>query len=109
MHDGVGAGKRTRERVGLADVALLVLHLRPALAGRVKRAPGDADHALDARVGLQQGHQAVTERPRGTGDGDDKRVLGGGHAAILTVGRPSGGTDADRPGAIEAAAAMLGR
>ncbi len=54
MHDDVGAVERLAQRVGVADVALPVLHLRPAALGRVEGTAGDADDPGDPVVVLEQ-------------------------------------------------------
>ena len=72
MHDHVGPGEGVAQGRGVADVAATVLQLRPAVPGRIERAPGDAHDPRDARFGLQQGHEAEAEgagRPR-DGDGE---------------------------------------
>ena len=70
MHDDVGAPEGLLERIRLADVALPVLHLRPAALGRVEGTAGDADDPVDPVVVLEQRDQAGAERARGAGDRD---------------------------------------
>ena len=64
MDDDVGAVERLAQRVGVADVALPVLHLRPAALGRVEGTAGDADDPGDPVVVLEQRHQPRAEGAR---------------------------------------------
>ena len=76
VDDDVGAGEGRPQRLGVADVALPVLHLRPAALGRVERTAGDADDPLDPVVVLEERDQAGAERAGRTGDGDGQPALG---------------------------------
>jgi hypothetical protein len=76
VHHRVGAGERRLQGVAVADVALAVLELGPAVLGRIERAPGDADDPADAGVVLEQGQQPEAERAGRAGDGDGERGLG---------------------------------
>ena len=60
----------------IADVALLIGHLRPAVLGRVEAMPGDPHHAGDALVRLQERYEAGAEGTRRTGDGDGEAASG---------------------------------
>ena len=75
VDDHVRSFERLPERVGLAHVALAVLHLAPAVLGRVERAAGDSDDARDPVIGLEQRDQPGAEGPRRAGDGDGQRLV----------------------------------
>src|SRR5690606_8223664 len=62
-----GPVERCPQRGGVPDVALAVLHLRPATLRRVERPPRDPDDALDPLVGLEQRHQREPEGAGGSG------------------------------------------
>ena len=79
MHDDVGAVEGLAQRVGVADVALPVLHLRPAALGRVERTAGDADDPRDPVVVLEQRDQAGAEGAGRAGDGDGQPALAPAH------------------------------
>ena len=68
VDDDVGALEGLLQRCAIADVALSVGQLRPAMRVRVERPAGDPDDPGDPRVLLQQRHQAEAERPGRTGD-----------------------------------------
>jgi hypothetical protein len=70
VDDHVRTGEGRPQRLLVADVALPVLHLRPAVLRRVERPPGDPDDAVDPRVVLQQRHEAEAEGAGRAGDGD---------------------------------------
>ena len=80
VHDDVGVAEGFFERVRLPDVALAVLHLRPAVLGGIEGPACDADDAADPVVGLQERHQPVAEGPGRAGDGDGERSGGSGHS-----------------------------
>ena len=67
--------KASSQRLGVADVALPVLHLRPAALGRVEGAAGDADDPGDPVVVLEQRDQPGAERAGRAGDGDGEVAL----------------------------------
>ena len=54
MHHDVGTFEHFREGVDVADVALVVGHLRPAVIGRIEATSGDAAHPRDPPVSLKQ-------------------------------------------------------
>ncbi len=87
VDDHVGPVEGLLEGGAVADVAAPVLHLRPAVLGRVERAAGDADDAPDPVVGLQPGHEAEAERAGGSGDRDRQRRVGPAGGRALALGR----------------------
>ena len=84
MHHHVGVAERVTQGLGVADIAAAILHLRPAVGGRVERAPGDAHDPRDPVVGLEQGDQPGPESPGRSGHRDRQILLAarrrGGHS-----------------------------
>ena len=76
MDNDVGALERLLQRGEIADVALAVGHLRPAMLVCIERPAGDADDAGDPLVGLQQRHKAESERPGRPGNRHGEVRLG---------------------------------
>jgi hypothetical protein len=70
VYDDVRAGEGIAQGVGISDVTAAVLHLRPALLGRVEGSARHSHHLRDAAVGLQQGQESVAEGPGGAGHGN---------------------------------------
>jgi hypothetical protein len=71
------------QRVGVANVTAAVLHLAPAVLGRIERTPRDTDDPSDALLGLEQRHQPEPKGSGRPGDGDDEPCLGGRHATTV--------------------------
>ena len=86
----VGTGERVPQRIGVADVPAPVLHLRPAVRGRLERAPGDAHDPRHPVVGHQQRNQAEPERAGRAGHRDRQVALACGYQ----TGDPSPGPTA---------------
>ena len=87
VHHYVSVAERVPQGLRVADVAAPVLHLRPAVGGRVERAPGDAHDARHPFVGLQQGHQAEPESTGRAGHRDRQILFSAGHRNRLPVGK----------------------
>jgi hypothetical protein len=67
MEDDLGALECLLQCGAIADVALAVGHLRPAVLARIERPAGDPDDPRDPLVGLQQRHKAEAECTGRTG------------------------------------------
>ena len=79
VHHHVGTVERIPQRIGVADIPAPVLHLRPAVRGRIERAPGDAHDPGHPVVGHQQRHQAEPERAGRAGHRDRQVPLACGY------------------------------
>ena len=83
MHDDIHVAEGRLQRLGVADVALPVFHLRPAPLGRVERTAGDPDDLRDPVVVLQEWDEAGAEGAGRPGDGHRQVALGGRAVLVL--------------------------
>ena len=83
VHHHVGAAERVPQCLGVADVPAAVIHLRPAVGGRVERAPCDAHHPRHPVIGLERRNQAGPEGSGRAGHRDRQIPLAARHAPTL--------------------------
>ena len=83
MHHHVGTAERVLQGSGVADVPAAVLHLRPAVGGRIERAPGDTHDPRHPVVRLEQRDQAEAEGSGRAGHRDRQVSLAAGHGLTL--------------------------
>src|ERR1017187_4878806 len=83
MDDDLCALECLLQRRAIADVALAVGHLRPAVLVRIERPAGDPDDPGDPLVGLQQRQEAEAECPGRTGNRNGE--VGVGHWRLSSL------------------------